>query len=133
MRRAPRPIAGASGEQVPGSDQPGQRWKPGPRTATGHAATQDAPNFEPIDGNTAVILEVGKGQQEASAGFMNTLGHEVVDSVAFYKSTLNECTAPSEITHKQASPTKYSGLLSGQVGHSVSQHGDSVAKGKPSW
>lgn len=50
--------------------------------------------------------------------------------MALYKSTLNECTAPSEATQKQASPTKYSGLLSGQAGPSASQHGDYFTKGK---
>lgn len=56
------------------------------------------------------MLQEGHGGR---AGFVNTLGQDMVESIAQYKSTVNDVTAPSEATLKQTSPTKYSGLLSG--------------------
>lgn len=123
-------IGGSSGEKHSALEQPTMHWKTGTQTAAdGPPGSRNATaNLELRDTANAVILEVGKAKRESSGGFVATLGHDVVESAALYKSTLNECTAPSEGTHKQASPTKYSGLLSGQGGPGASQHGDYFSK-----
>ena len=125
-------IGGSSGEKHSALEQPTTHWKAGTQTTVdGPPGSRNATtNFEVRDAANAVLLEVGKAKRESSGGFIATLGHDVVESVALYKSTLNECTAPSEGTHKQASPTKYSGLLSGQGGPSTSQYGDYFSKAK---